>query len=58
MSVNTRRECPDCEGHHTERVCIEFDTERNVEVRNCNECELEYENHFMLKYQEVVYYES
>ncbi len=29
-----------------------------IEVRYCDECDLEYENHFMLKYQEVVYYES
>ncbi len=57
MSVNSRRECPDCEGHHTERVCIEFEEDDNVEVRHCNECELEYENRFTLIYQEVVYYE-
>jgi hypothetical protein len=57
MSVNTRRECPDCEGHQTERVCIEFEQRAVIEVRICDECELEYETHFVFDHQEVVYYE-
>ncbi len=57
MSFNSRRECPDCEGHHTERVYVQFEQRKNIEARWCSECSLEYETHFVFDHQEVVYYE-
>ncbi len=57
MSVNTRRECPDCEGDQTVRVHIEFEQRSVFEVRVCEACDLEFENHFTFSDQEVIYYE-
>lgn len=42
MTVSTRRECPDCGSHDTERVHTEWLTAAVEETRICNDCPTQY----------------
>lgn len=50
--------CPECGGHRTERVNVDWEVDRVVETRICNYCPTQYDCNYGDPYKETTHVEE